>query len=191
MHPLFFLPVFYLKTPTARVWTAASLQPLCLLAASLCFATPNMMKRAFWGVRWGDWSYSAFPTLRLCVWTLWWNLCLLPFSLRRKLYLCVCHVLTTQQTHRRCTYKLVLTFIVMHTHTCTLQIYMDLMMLSSRSPWEQAVLTKQNRCLCAQCHPNVSSHALILCINHTVPLFGLQFLFSFDVPISVLLSHMG
>lgn len=62
----FFLPVFYLKTPTARVWTAASLQPLCLLAASLCFATPNMMKRAFWGVRWGDWSYSAFPT-RGCV----------------------------------------------------------------------------------------------------------------------------
>lgn len=119
MHSLFFLPVFYLKTPTARVWTAASLQPLCLLAASLCFATPNMMKRAFWGVRWGDWSYSAFPTLRLCVWTLWWNLCLLPFSLRRKLYLCVCHVLTTQQTHRRCTYKLVLTFIVMHTHTHT------------------------------------------------------------------------
>lgn len=123
---------------------------------------------------------------------------LAAFFLKKKIVfvcVCVCHVLTTQQTHRRCTYKLVLACIVMHTHThthmCTLQIYMDLMMLSSRSPWEQAVLTKQNRCLCAQCHPNVSSHALILCINHTVLLFGLQFLFSFDVPISVLLSHMG
>lgn len=35
---------------------------------------------------------------------------------------------------------------------------MDLMTLSSGNPREQPVLTKQNRCLCAQCHPNVSSH---------------------------------
>lgn len=64
------------------------------------------------------------------------------------------------------------------------------MTLSSRNPREQSVLTKQNRCLCAQCHPNVSSHVPILFINHVVLVCRLQFLFWSNISISAAFRGM-